>query len=58
MWSTCVEGVIGIFIGGDILTGFFGGVLVKFQWVFDTFFFFLGFFLVFVSLLDLILLGQ
>lgn len=40
MWSTCVEGVIGIFSGGDIVTGFFGGVLVKFQWVFDTFFFF------------------
>lgn len=39
MWSTCVEGVIGILIGGDIVTGFFGGVLVKFQWVFDTFFF-------------------
>lgn len=39
MWSTCVEGVIGIFSGGDIVTGFFGGVLVKFQWVFDTYFF-------------------
>lgn len=40
MWSTCVEGVFGILIGDDIVTGFFGGVLVKFQWVFDTFFFF------------------
>ena len=38
MWSTCVEGVIGILSGGDIVTCFVGGVLVKYQWVFDTFF--------------------
>ena len=38
MWSTCVEGVIGILSEGDIVTGFVGGVLVKYQWVFDTFF--------------------
>lgn len=39
MWSTCVEGVFGILIGGDIVTGFYEGVLVNFQWVFDTYFF-------------------
>ena len=38
MWSTRVEGVIGISCWGDIVTGFVGGVLVKYQWVFDTFF--------------------
>ena len=25
MWSTCVEGVIGILSEGDIVTGFVGG---------------------------------
>ena len=30
MWSTCVEGVIGISCWGDIVTCFVGGVLVKY----------------------------
>ena len=55
MRSTCVEGVIGILNGGDIVTGFVGGVLVKYQWVFDTLFWF---FLMSVGFLDSIILGQ